>query len=95
MALVTWSGPALRDLEEIWSFIARDSEEAADALRVRMFNASEQLVAFPRSGRMVPETGSESIRELIVGSFRLIYRLILDDDVDVIAVMHGARSLDL
>ena len=94
MARVTWSGPALRDLEEIWSFIARDSEEAADALRLRMFNASERLESFPRIGRVVPEVQSDSIRELIVGSFRILYRLLTEEDVDVIAVIHGARSID-
>jgi toxin ParE1/3/4 len=82
-------------MEEIWAFIARDSEEAAHALRIRLFNASERLEAFPNIGRIVPETESESIRELIVGSFRLIYRLIGEEEVDVVAVIHGARTLDL
>lgn len=95
MAFVTWTGPALQDLEEIWAFIARDSELAADTVRTRVFNASERLETFALSGRILPEAESEFIRELIVGSYRVIYHLISEEEIEVIAVIHGARSLDL
>jgi len=48
---------------------------------------------YPRLGRVVPELGIEDIREIILGSYRLIYRIRLDE-IQVVTVHHGARLLD-
>jgi plasmid stabilization system protein ParE len=95
VASVTWTAPALEDLHEIWAFIARDSELAADGVVARVLGASERLAEFPISGRMVPEKESEAVREIIVGSYRVMYEILSDDEIEVVAVIHGARSLDL
>jgi plasmid stabilization system protein ParE len=76
-------------------FIARDSEQAADAVRSRILNATEPLREFPLLGRVLPEGDSERTREVIVGSYRVIYELVSDGGIEVFAVIHGARSLDL
>ena len=44
-------------------------------------------------GRMVPEWGHENVRERIVYSYRLIYRLD-ERQVVILAVIHGARLLE-
>jgi hypothetical protein len=43
-------------------------------------------------GRIVPEFADPTIRELIVRSYRLIYR-VSDEDVSIIGFIHGARDL--
>ncbi len=43
-------------------------------------------------GRVVPELEEPAVRELIVGSYRLIYE-IADADVNVLGLIHGARDL--
>lgn len=50
------------------------------------------LRTLPRRGRIVPEFRRESIRELAIGSYRLIYH---QDDgaVHILAIVHGARDL--
>jgi toxin ParE1/3/4 len=58
----------------------------------RLTRRSQQIALFPLSGRVVPEYGSESVREIIEPPYRIIYR-ILPDRVDVVAVVHGARDL--
>lgn len=55
--------------------------------------AGDDLERFPRIGRRVPEWDHDSIRERIVGNYRLIYR-INDEKILIIAVVHGARLLD-
>jgi toxin ParE1/3/4 len=50
------------------------------------------LAQFPRSGRMVPEFGDENVRELIVYSYRVIYR-IHEQEAVIAAVIHGKRAL--
>lgn len=55
-------------------------------------HCSEQLIAYPHCGRIVPEYGDLQLRELIIFPYRLIYR-IKSDRIDVIAVFHGAQLL--
>jgi len=50
------------------------------------------LARFPRSGRKVPEFDDENVRELIVYSYRVIYR-VQKDEIVVAAVVHGKRNL--
>jgi plasmid stabilization system protein ParE len=56
--------------------------------------AVERLQDHPRSGRVVPELGDESIRELVHGNYRIVYRL-EDAVVEIATVFHGARSFRL
>jgi plasmid stabilization system protein ParE len=51
------------------------------------------LLDFPRLGRIVPEYDEESLRELIVGSYRIFYRVDADG-VLISAIWHGSRLVD-
>ena len=93
MAHVGWTPQSLADLEAICLFIARDSPEMANIFADRVFRATDRLAEHPRSGRIVPEMGQEHLREIILGNYRIIYRL-LEEDVQVLTVHHGARLLD-
>ena len=93
MAEVKWTPQAADDLEAICLFIARDAPQVAAAFAFRVLRATDQLAQFVRLGRVVPEWGIENIREIIVGSYRVIYR-IRDEDAQILTVHHGARLLD-
>ena len=58
----------------------------------RLTKHSEQIAAFPRSGRMVPEYEAPDIREVIERPYRIIYR-IKADQIDILALVHGAQLL--
>jgi toxin ParE1/3/4 len=75
MAAVRWTQRARDDLRDIHDFIARDSPRAAEALVERLLTATERLAAFPESGRVVPEFPALGYREIIVSSYRVLYRL--------------------
>ena len=51
-----------------------------------------QLETFPKSGRVVPEFNTETIRELIEGNYRIVYR-INPDYVGIVRIHHSARQL--
>ena len=92
---VIWTTPAWSDVEEVAHFIARDSPRYAVVLQRDAQAAAKSLRQFPRRGRMVPERGDDRLRELIVSkSYRLIYKIVADDEVHVIAFVHGARDVD-
>jgi toxin ParE1/3/4 len=58
----------------------------------RITAATALLRRFPRLGRMVPDYNDESIRELIVGGYRVVYR-VSGERVRVVAVSHASRDL--
>ena len=79
MAIIKWTSQALSDVESNAVFIARDSNYYAQIFARKVFKAVEKLTTFPMLGRIVPEINSENIREIILGNFRIIYRV--DEDV--------------
>ena len=87
---ITWTESAWQELECAASFIERDSPRYAAALVTEAKDAARSLRKFPRMGRIVPEVRDESVRELIVKSYRLIYE-IRREGIVIIAFLHGAR----
>jgi toxin ParE1/3/4 len=92
MTRIEWTEPAVADLENIQDYIARDSAEYAEAIVERLILSVDQLEAFSDSGRHVPESADPKVRELLVESYRIIYRR-RKNAVQILAVVHGARHL--
>lgn len=72
---IGWSRRALSDLEGIAEYIAADSPAYASNVVKKVLSQVRILAQFPRAGRKVPEFDDEKVRELIVYSYRVIYRL--------------------
>ena len=62
---IVWSEEALKDIEEIISFISKDSKLYAVNFASKIISAVETLMAFPEIGRIVPEYADPKIREII------------------------------
>jgi len=88
---VNWTAAARAQLSDIHSFIARSSQQYATKTVDRLTRRSQQIARLPRSGRIVPEANDVNIREVIEGPYRIIYHL-LENEIDIIAVVHGARQ---
>lgn len=89
---VAWAETAWRDLERIADYIAEDSPGYAAAFVRRIRDHARSLEEMAERGRVVPELEEPAVRELIVGSYRLIYE-IEGADVNILGVIHGARDL--
>jgi plasmid stabilization system protein ParE len=89
---IEWSEQALSDVQEIHGFIGRDSPIFAELFIDRVVEALEQLADFPESGRVVPEFARPDLRELIRGSYRIVYH-VGRDAVSIVTVFHTARLL--
>lgn len=89
---VHWTDTAERHLDAIYAYIAQDSPEYARRMVDRLTRRSQQISEFPFSGCRVPEYDVDQIREVIEGSFRIIY-YIKADQIDVLAVIHGAMDV--
>jgi len=59
----------------------------------KVFETVKQLKLLPESGRVVPEIGQNNLREIILGNYRIIYRL-KNDIIEILTVYHSARLLN-
>jgi len=92
VAKIIWTVGARRDLHEIINYIAQDSPVYAANFADRILLAIDRLQTFPKLGRMVPEYKDASIRELIVGHYRIVYG-IQGNRVGIAAIAHASRDL--
>jgi toxin ParE1/3/4 len=92
VATILWTLGATQDLRDITAFISGDSEVYAATVAGRIVSAVEALNQHPRLGRVVPEYEDASIREIIVGNYRVVYR-VREEVVGIIAILHGRRNL--
>jgi plasmid stabilization system protein ParE len=89
---VHWTDTACDHLRAIHAYVARNSPEFARRIVDRLTRRSQQIALFPLSGREVAEFGVPQIRQVVEGPFRIIY-YIKPDQIDVLAVIHGAQQI--
>lgn len=95
MVKVIWTSYAMLDLKEIFDYIGKDSKRYAYIHVSRLKDKTNILKRNPRCGRVVPEIDRKDIRELIVGDYRIIYRIKSNTRIDIITVIHSAQMLDI
>jgi toxin ParE1/3/4 len=93
MAKVVWTLRALNDLEDIGNYISKDSIIYAKLTVEKLFDSGSLIAKNPLLGRIVPETNEKSIRERIIGNYRLIYQIRSNNSVFILTVFHSARLL--
>ena len=89
---VVWTEPAWQDMEGATEFISRGSESYAAAFVQEIKEAVASLSQFAERGRVVPEFADESVRELMVRPYRIVYE-VSDERVFILALVHGARRI--
>ena len=86
-----WAPSALDDLEQIASYIAKDSIEHAALFVARVIAKTDRLEAYPRSGHVIPELRDQACREIIYGCYRIMHR-VEAEAVWITGIVHGARD---
>jgi len=89
---IIWSPLAVEQVRDIASYIALDKPTVALEWAENIFDSVEILIDFPKSGRIVPEINRKEIRELIQGSYRIIYK-IKPKEILVLVVKSGRQKL--
>ena len=93
MVAVRWTDQALNDVEDIAVYISTDSVYYARLFTQKTFSVVKRLGDFPKSGRVVPEINMDNVREIVLGNYRIIYRL-KDDLVEILTIYHSSRLLN-
>ena len=78
------------DLYQIWSYIADDNLTAADVLITKIDKRLQSLATMPTQGESVAFI-RPGVRRVTVGNYVIYYHPI-DDGIEVLRVLHGARQ---
>lgn len=89
---VVWSPLALERVESIAQYIAEDKPSAALNWVDGLFSCVDRLAEFPESERIVPEVRLRRIREVVFGSYRVIYSV--TNQVDILTVRRSSQLLE-
>ena len=93
MVEVKWTKQAIEDIDNIATFVKKDSLKYAKLQVERIFLRTEILYSHPAIGKVVPEMNDKTIKELLVGYYRIIYKIISKDRIDILTVHHSSRLL--
>lgn len=93
MARLNWTELSVDDMTNIAEFISKDSVKYATIQIRRIRERARLLRTKPFLGRIVPEIQDDSIRELILGNYRIIYKIVSEDRIDILTVHHSAKLL--
>ena len=87
--MIKWSPRAKSRLLGCMRYIAEESQDWLTVIswRDRIYAAVEHLTDFPESGSIVRELNRADIRQVIVGDYRVIYR-VKRKTPEVISVRH-------
>lgn len=91
MARVLRSHLAERDLVDIWSFIAKDSPDAADRFLDLLAEKCEMLAKWPEAGRRREELAPR-LRSFPVERYMIFYRQ-SEHGIEVVRVLSAYRDV--
>ena len=94
MVRINWTELSVDDLKEIYDYIAEDSVRYAEITVNKIYNRAQILRNHPKSGKIVPEINDQDIREIISGNYRIVYRIVSENRVDILRIYHSARLLE-
>jgi len=93
MASIIWTENALNDIDNIASYISKDSEFYAKQFVKKLISTTLKLESFPEIGKTIRELPQSDYREIIYKKYRIIYRA-QAGKVYIITVHHSARLLE-
>jgi toxin ParE1/3/4 len=80
-----------RDLADIWTHIADNSEEAADRVIAAIEETIELIVEFPGLGAPCPHLVS-GLRRTMWREYLIYYR-VREDTIEIVRALHGRRNI--
>jgi toxin ParE1/3/4 len=94
MVEVIWAIRAYEHLVQIGEYIEKDSPIQAKRVIRLIENETQRLKKNIRIGHKAPEMDMDIYRELRVFSYRIFYKILNEEKVAVIGIVHGRRLFD-
>jgi addiction module RelE/StbE family toxin len=93
MVQIEWTIAAKNDLKSISDYISKDSPKYARRQIYSIYQKVETLKKLSIAGKVVNEFNDETIREIIEGNYRIIYKQECTEKIYILTIHHGARDL--
>ncbi|QMW01359.1 type II toxin-antitoxin system RelE/ParE family toxin [Spirosoma foliorum] len=93
MVNITFTNRAVADLDAIGEYHAHYSPGYASHLQDAIIDKTGLLRQQPEMGRKVPEFDLPYLRELIHKSYRIVYKIVSPNQIDIITIQHSSRNL--
>jgi toxin ParE1/3/4 len=89
---IVWTQTAIDRAIEIHDYIQKDRPASARKWVEAVIEKTSKLSALPKVGRKVPETNLDNMRELILGNYRIIYK-VTKDAIHLMTIRHFKQML--
>jgi len=93
MVQINWTKQSVEDLKDILDYISKESVKYARFQVIKIRHRLKILYTYSYAGKIVSELKNENIRELIEGNYRIIYRIVSENRIDILTVHHSSRDL--
>jgi toxin ParE1/3/4 len=93
MVEIRWLDEAKNDLKDIFDYISIDSKRYAKRQVDKIVERTQILKSQLRAGKIVEEINKPDIRELLEGNYRIIYRILNEESIDILLIHHCSRDL--
>lgn len=90
---IVWSDLSIERVAAIGQHIAMDNPEAARQWVEDIFDSVMRIEAFPESGRIVPEFKTAELREIFFRGYRIIYKIVEQQRIEILTVRHMRQLL--
>jgi toxin ParE1/3/4 len=92
---IVLSEAAYYDIDSMFAYITRDNKNAAERLRIRIYESIGKLAEFPEMGPAIPEEEAPGARRgcryLVVNPYIIFYR-VLPERIVIAGVLHGRQN---
>lgn len=92
---IVLSEGAYFDIDSIFAYISTDDKEAAEKLRLRIYEGIKKLSEFPELGAIIPAEDAPGVqrgyRRISINPYLVFYR-VLDDRIMIARVLHGRQN---
>lgn len=89
---VRWTRPALKDLDEIEDYIAKDDADRAAIFVNKLIDLGESLEFDWERGTQAKWTNDNSIRELYYHNYTIIYE-VMENEIQIHEVHNWAKMI--
>jgi len=90
---VLWTSESKKWLGEIFDYIASDSPVNAKEVIYNIIERADVLRDFPSIGQRLLDWPDYEIRMILYGHYRVVYRIISEQRIDILGVYHNALDL--
>lgn len=89
---IVWSDFAISNLNEISIYYTKkESLELSKNIIKDILTSTKSLNLFPNVGRIVPEYDDNSIREIFIYKFRIIYEIKINK-IEILFIAHMSKN---